>query len=168
VPAVASERRHGNLLGRGRRHPRPRSRPVRHPLPDRRVAVRADRVAACRVPMIGQTARAAAFFDRVFELLDQQRTVLRLALRHSCSRLCGTQCLPLRDDDRMCTRKIGRQRIISAHHQQWNHNTRPVSARRIVFGFTKPRSAGRLRLWRKTLPFSANNSVPTENVPRDV
>jgi hypothetical protein len=47
--------------------------------------------------------------DRVLELLDQQRAVLRLAL-------CCTQRLALREDQRMRTRKIDRKRIIDAHH----------------------------------------------------
>jgi len=56
-----------------------------------------------------------------FELLDQQRAVLRLALRRD-------QRLTLRDDERMRTRKISRKRIIDAHRPRWNHNIRRVSA----------------------------------------
>ena len=75
--------------------------------------------------------------DCVFELLDQQRTVLRLALR------CN-QRRPLRDDERMRTRKIGRKRIIDAHRQRWNHNIRRVSGRMIACRFKRLRLAGRL------------------------
>src|SRR6266700_2938900 len=52
--------------------------------------------------------------DCVFELLDQQRAMLRLALRRRSSRLCCAQRLALRDDQRMRTRKIVRKRIINA------------------------------------------------------
>jgi hypothetical protein len=45
--------------------------------------------------------------DRVFELLDQQRAVLHLAL--GCK-----QRRPMRDDQRMRTGKISRQRIMSS------------------------------------------------------
>src|SRR2546430_957226 len=44
--------------------------------------------------------------DRELELLDQQRAVLRLALRRGHSRLCRSQRLPLRDDEPMRTREI--------------------------------------------------------------
>ena len=49
--------------------------------------------------------------DRVLQLLDQQRAVLRLALRRN-------QCRPLREDERMRTRKISWKRIIDAHRPQ--------------------------------------------------
>ena len=55
--------------------------------------------------------------DRELELLDQQRPVLCLVLRRRGSQFSRTQGLALRDDQRMCTRKIGRERIIKAHRQ---------------------------------------------------
>jgi hypothetical protein len=55
--------------------------------------------------------------DRELELLNQQRAVLRLALRCRRSHLSCAQCLALRDDERMRTRKVGRKRIINAHRQ---------------------------------------------------
>src|SRR5208282_298446 len=55
--------------------------------------------------------------DRELELLNQQREVLCLALRHRGSQFSRTQGLALRDDERMGTRKIDRKRIIKAHRQ---------------------------------------------------
>ena len=52
--------------------------------------------------------------DRELELLDQQRPVLRFALRRRGSLLSCTQGRPLRDDERMRNSKIGRKRIINA------------------------------------------------------
>jgi hypothetical protein len=53
--------------------------------------------------------------DRELELLDQQRTVLRLALRRRGPQLGRTECLALRKDEGMGTRQVRRQRIIKAH-----------------------------------------------------
>ncbi len=55
--------------------------------------------------------------DRELELLDQQRPVLGLALRRGRPLLRRTQCLTLRDDERMRARKVGWKRIIKAHWQ---------------------------------------------------
>ena len=55
--------------------------------------------------------------DRELELLDQQRPVLRLALRRRRSLFSRTQGLALRNDERMRARKIGWKRIIKAHRQ---------------------------------------------------
>jgi hypothetical protein len=73
--------------------------------------------------------------DRVFELLDQQRAVLRLALR------CN-QCRPLREDERMRTRKISWKRIIDAHRPA-------ISKLRMI---PRERSGGRAPNMNKYLP----------------
>lgn len=55
--------------------------------------------------------------DRELELLDQQRSVLCLALRRRGSQFSRTHGLALCDDQRMRARKIGWKRIINAHRQ---------------------------------------------------
>ena len=55
--------------------------------------------------------------DRELELLDQQRSVLCLALRRCGSFFSRIQSLALGNDERMCTRKVGWKRIIIAHRQ---------------------------------------------------
>ena len=81
----------------------------------------------------------------MLELLDQQRAVLRFALRCGRSRLGRTQRLALRDDERVGAREVGRKRVTVAHRQQWNHNMRLVSEPAIVRRFKMLRSARSLR-----------------------
>ena len=70
--------------------------------------------------------------DRELELLDQQRPVLRLALRHRGSHFSRTRGLALGNDERMRARKIGRKRIINAHRQRWNHKPMCLRTRNLV------------------------------------
>ena len=52
------------------------------------------------------------------QLLDHQRTILRLTLRRGGLRLCRKQRLALRENDRVGSFQIGRERISRAVHKQ--------------------------------------------------
>ena len=124
-----SNARHRDLLAPRPPPSGPPPRPVRRPLPARRAAARAAR-AARRVPRIGRTARAAAW-DRVLELLDQQRAVLRLALGRRRLACAALSACALREDHRLRSREIVRQRISSASSPTMESQiARPVSAQR--------------------------------------
>jgi hypothetical protein len=62
-----------------------------------------------RMPQLG---------NHELQLVDQQRAILRLALRGGGLCLCGKQRLALREDNRLGSYQIGRERISGVVHKQ--------------------------------------------------
>jgi len=77
------------------------------------------------------------------QLLDQQRAILRLALRRGGLRLRRKQRLALREDDRVGSCEIGRKRISRAAHQQTSAQMRAVENLQNQENRTQPAACGR-------------------------